>query len=105
MFPTVLDEQAAKTARDNAIATVGEHSEEAWKTDAAVCVARLARSGRPFTSDDVWATGLRKPHEPRALGAIFVYAAKLGTIKKTGRWINSRQTLRHHAPIAEWVGT
>ena len=102
--PTELDTAKSRAARDEAIDRAEKHAREIWMQLALDIIHRLARADRAFTSDDVWAAGLPKSREPRALGAAMRLAAKRGIIRKTGSWVETRQVLRHSAPIAEWVG-
>lgn len=76
---------------------------ESWIADAKAAVL-LAAESKPasFTSDDVWATGLEKPKEPRALGHVMAILSRDGAIAKTGEYRKTEQVSRHAAPIAVW---
>ena len=43
-----------------------------------------ARSHAIVFCDDVWAAGLKRPLQPKALGALFQKAARLGIIERGG---------------------
>ena len=101
---TDLDLEKSKEARDEALERVAAAMLEAWYDKAAAVVEHLAKAGVPFTSDDVWETGLPKPKEPRALGVVFKRAHDSGLIVPTGQWQLTSQTLRHAAPIRVWKG-
>ena len=73
-----------------------------WSAEARSTVLDVARGRPEFTADDVWATGLPKPREPRALGAVMNALARAGLIVATGRYIKTAQASRNRAPIAVW---
>jgi len=104
MRQLVLDLALAKEARDQALEDVARPVPE-WMDEAEDVVLHVARALHVFTSDDVWAAGLEKPREPRALGAVMMSLSNRGLIRKTGRYVRSAQVSRHNAPIAEWVET
>ena len=72
-------------------------------------VWQLARTGLPFTTDDVWllllGKGVAMPPEARALGAIMQAAARGGYIRKTGDYRESERAVCHRNPKAVWQGT
>lgn len=73
-----------------------------WKNAATAVLARLAATGEPFTTDDVWAA-LPRPPEPRALGALIRSAAIAGKIRRVG-WRISERPECHRRPVAMWTG-
>ena len=89
--------------RDRAFTRVAR-VDPAWIERAWTLVELLAQTGREFTPDDVWAAGLDRPQEPRALGPVMMRAAKAGLIVPTGRWVQSRQASQHATPVREWKG-
>lgn len=99
---TELDFTRAREAKTAAIDEVEDHADAAWKYAAYSIVLMVAARGYNFTSDDVWRTGLPKPREPRALGAVFRAAVLAREIEATGSYTKTAQVLRHHAPIAVW---
>jgi len=73
-----------------------------WMAEARTVIRKVAREQREFTSDHVWAAGLARPNEPRALGAALTELARAGFIEKTGKYVKTTQKTRHAAPIAVW---
>lgn len=98
----LFDEHAALIARNEAIARVEAHAEPAWKERALEVVKSLCESVPSFIVDDVWATGLRKPSEARALGAVILQAAKLGYCVGTDQFRPSAQVQCHGNYRREW---
>lgn len=99
IFDAVFGEQAKATG----MARAGEGAGEEWAAEAEAVVLRLAAEKPTFTSDDIWAAGLSRPSEPRALGAVLNRLARLGRIYPSGRYVKTTQASRHRAPIAVWV--
>lgn len=95
----------ARQDRDEGMARVDAATDDAWKDDAADAIERLAATGRPFMSDDVWPAIGRDADPPanmRALGPIMMRAARAGRIVKTGDY---RPSVRSRlAPKPLWVG-
>lgn len=107
LFPTealqqVLDRAASLEAKARGMerAEIGAGLE--WADRAAALVLKVASSKASFTSDDLWAAGLEKPKNPRALGPVLVRLAKFGKIRKTGAFVGTSQKSRHNAPVAIW---
>lgn len=98
----VRDEQLSAIWTDEAIAKVDANTPELWKQAALAAVDKVCRTKRFFTPDDVWATGLEKPENPRALGPIMQQAARLQWCRKTGAYLPSQIPTQHGNPIAEW---
>jgi hypothetical protein len=94
----------AETVRDRHIAQVEHNANPDWLTAAHHTVAQLAAQHHEFTTDDMWQAlaHIDAPHEPRAMGAVMVEAARRGLITKTDRVTNSRRTQCHARPIAIW---
>ena len=97
-----LDFDKARQAKEKAIAQVGAHANPDWNARACAAVLAVASRRLPFTTDHVWATGLEKPREPRALGAVMRSLAVAGLIRPTGRWVDSAQVSRHNTSVREW---
>lgn len=93
---------AEDAARDAAIMQADRHADPAWKAAALDAVKAVAAARPTFVSDDVWATGLPKPREPRALGAIIQRAHLLGYCVPTGQFRGSLQEGRHRGPVRVW---
>jgi hypothetical protein len=75
----------ALAARDEAIQRVDEHADPDWKDHAYDLVVRTAGELYEFTQDDVWDRGLQPTRENRALGPVFLRAARAGVCEKTDR--------------------
>lgn len=91
-----------------AIDRVEEAAHEEWLDAAASAVAALAATGRPFTTDDVWARLEDvdvETHEPRAMGAVVRAATRDGLIARTGEFRESERVAAHRNPKAVWIGT
>ena len=70
----------------------------------------LANQGVPFTSADIRDLMEKKfptlsTHDDRALGAVMRKLSSNGTIRPTGRYVNSKRTRNHNRPLREWEGT
>lgn len=90
----------ATAARDEAIAAVDTAADPDWKEAALEAVRVTARSLPEFIGDDVWATGLKRPREARALGPVFMRAKRRGWIEKTDR---ARPSVNSHlGPVTVW---
>ncbi len=87
---------------DAAVDRVEQSADEGWKQEAKVIVRRLAETRPGFTADDVWAEGLAKPIEPRALGAIFRWASQSNLIEKTHEINVSEQVTNHGSMQNVW---
>ncbi len=87
----------AQAERDAALAQVSENADDAWKAYAWEWLVAYLRAHATFFPDDVWAAGLSKPRELRALGPLVLRAARLRYITKTGQL---RQRTRGHATTA-----
>lgn len=93
---------AARQARDEAIARVDAHANPEWKEEALRAIHTLAQRAASFTCDDVWETGLPKPHEGRALGSVMLRAARLGYIERTTEYVTSTQKGNHANRRVVW---
>lgn len=78
-------------------------ADEEWKNRALETVKAVAEANAEFTADDVWATGLEKPLEARALGGIMSRAKHSGWIVKSGRSQKTTQPESHGADIVIWT--
>ena len=94
--------EAATLALEAALARVEANAPQDWKNAATAVLARLAATGKPFTTDDVWAA-LPHPPEPRALGALMRKASIAGQIRRVG-WRESVRPECHRRPVAVWIG-
>lgn len=91
---------AAREARDAGMAQVDEHADPAWKDYARDWILAYLRTHPTMFTDDLWAAGLTKPHQMRALGPIILSLARQGHIVKTGRY--RPRTLGHLAEGPVW---
>lgn len=94
--------ELGRMKRDHALEVVERGAPDGWMDAAVLLIERTARLRSTFTSDDVWEAGLEPPPEPRALGAAFTKAVRLGYIERTGTFTTTRRSSRHAAPIAVW---
>lgn len=85
-----------------------EHEEttarEAWKQDALDLIVQLAKTGREFTSDDLYKSGLGPAPHPNLVGPVFHRAMNLGYIVPTHQVRRSRRKARRHGWVAEYRG-
>jgi hypothetical protein len=93
-----------KTLLDEAIKQVEINAAEDWLSEADAAVDILAAARISFTTDDVWQKLTTKTHEPRAMGAVMLRAARDGLIKSTGQWAESNRPASHRRPLRVWVG-
>ena len=100
-----LDIFAEAEARKQQGMAVADASQPlAWKNNVDHVITLLARTGRPFTSDDVSAITGDSPTGSRgAMGARFSHAAKHGVIRRCG-YTPSRRAAVHMHPVSLWVG-
>ena len=86
-----------------------EHEEtinrEAWTADALDLIEQLAKTGREFTSDDLYNAGLGPAPHPNMVGPVFYRAMNLGYIIPTHRVRKSQRKARRRGWIAEYIGT
>lgn len=104
--PTLDDALAATfAAAQDGMDRAERHADPDWKDACRRIIKSLARSGEPFTSDDVCAALDRVPestHDRRAVGPMIAAAGRRGEIVKTGGW--RRSTRRHGSMQWLWIG-
>lgn len=103
---SLFDWSEAQRQRDVSIQQVGEHADQDYMRVALRIVAELARTGQPFTTDDVIARmpdGVSTP-EPRALGAVMTIARRQGIVEPTSQYRNSTMMTCHGRPKRLWRG-
>ncbi len=100
--PSLFDLAGERVRRDLAIAQADEHAPDDWRARARAALAEVARSLPLLCSDDVWATGLEKPREARALGAVFQWARREGMIVRTSQFRQSAQVGCHAMDVRVW---
>jgi hypothetical protein len=103
---SLFDQIGAIQARDEAINRVNEHAEPIWKRAALMAIRSIAVEQTELTTDDVWLwlheMAIETPHEPRALGAMMVKAARAGLISPTDRTRKSLRPVCHANPKRVW---
>jgi hypothetical protein len=87
--------------RDRSMAQVEAHTPDGWAAAARSVIIDLSNRLPGFTSDDIWATGLPKTREPRALGPVLARLAREGVIVPVG-YQQTRQASRNAAPVRVW---
>lgn len=99
----------AKALRDAGFAQVLDAFTASLMDHVVLAIHRLARSGAPFTSDDVYAR-LRPEARaalaahPNAIGALMQQAARRREIQKTGAYVQSTRPERRAGTVAVWRG-
>ena len=66
-------------------------------------IGRLARQRGTITSDDL-PDDLRAAAQlrPGEIGLVFRWAARLGLVVSTGRWVPSTRPTAHGRPVQQW---
>ena len=107
MATDAFDHDAARVARDGAIATVDDAASEAWKEAALAAVRYVCERRAQFTTDAVWfvldRTAVDAPNEPRAMGAIMRQAVAAGWCAPVPD--QTRKSVRvacHRRPLQVW---
>lgn len=73
-----------------------------WAQKAYEVLVKVATCHEEFTPDDIWAAGLEKPPEARALGSVTRRAKVEGLIEKTGRVRPTTQPESHGTDVTIW---
>jgi hypothetical protein len=100
--PFLLDVAEAQRRRDAAIERAYSGAGEEWKRAASWAIYTVALENRFLTGDEVWASGLPKPHEPRALGPMMKRAEKAGILRNTDENVSSAAPTRHRGAHYKW---
>lgn len=102
----IFDAHAARQARDEAVARVDAHAEDAWKLAALDAIYFIARRYDEFTTDAVWwllaQAEVQAPHEERAMGAVVQSAQRQGWIQRTERTHKSVRPECHTRDLRVW---
>lgn len=77
-------------------------TDSGWAVLAYAAVLQVAQSQPEFTPDDIWATGLQKPGDARALGGVMRRVRQEGLIEKTGRVQPTTQPESHGTDVTVW---
>lgn len=99
-LPTQLS--LSDALRDQGLAIVDSAESDDWKARADAAMERLARSGQPFSSEDLRAE-VGDPEHANAMGAVFHRAARRRLIRRYGFVTYQRPESHAHVGIA-WVG-
>lgn len=99
----VLDFAESKRRKELGRSLVMASADDDWVADAERAILFVASIGHPFTSDNVWETGLRPARVPQTLGALFMRLARAGLIKKNGNYIKSAKPSRNSSVLCVWV--
>lgn len=106
MLQPEFDFEAARAARDAGMAQAAQHAEDLqpkWGELAIERIRAYAATHPEFISEECtdWAAaqGFTSPADPRAWGAPFQKAARLGIIRKVGYGVSQR---RHLSPTPLW---
>lgn len=75
-----------------------------WSIDAYWVIYELAKTGEPFTSDDVWEKMTYLPDNNSAMGAVFRKALTDKIIEGEGHFVLSRRPSAHSRPVRVWKG-
>lgn len=96
------DPRKSREGRDAGMQAAVDGATPEWKHAARAAVRRVAAEMAEFTTDDVWATDLPMPREPRALGPIMNSLAKEGLIEITDRTRTTVRAVAHAGPKRVW---
>jgi hypothetical protein len=98
--------EAAKRARDEAMARAKAAAEAAWVRAVQDVIIWVAVNQLFLSTNNVWVRlanlDVPEPHENRTLGPYMLAAARKGFIEKTERTTPSIRKSRHHADIRVW---
>lgn len=101
-LPAPTGRQLKKQGMDQ----VDANADPLWKQHAMTCITQLCTERDTLTADDVWealdAGNYQKPHEPKAMGAIFRTAAARRLIESTDQFVESRRPEAHARAIRVW---
>lgn len=99
--PLLLDIREAEKRRDAAIERAYVGAQPEWRTAASWAIYTVALQQPFLNGDEVWASGLPKPDEPRALGPMMTKAEKAGIIRYLGNR-RSESVTRHRGFQGNW---
>lgn len=102
---TLFDPVEGERGKREGMANAEQGAGQDWRDDALAAIELIASKMLEFTTDDVREfTNLSDPPSGnwRALGPAMKRAQGQGVIRPTGRFVLTRQTLRHRAPVAVW---
>jgi hypothetical protein len=93
--------ELGRRVRDEGVAFGNANGDAWWRDCFDRAVGHLASTGHKFTTDEVFAQGVRLPDHPNRVGAA---AAKSGVIAPAGYRLSTRPS-RHAGVVREWTGT
>ena len=104
--PSLFDLATGLALKEEAVAKVIAHADPLWKKEAFASVVKWARTGKAFTSDEVWndLKDVVSTPEPRAMGALILKASRENLIKPTGEYWQSKRPECHGRRITVWIG-
>lgn len=97
--PNLLDLAAAMAGAEQADA----NADSWWRDGALRAVEHLASTGREFTADDLRDLGVPEPDNSARWGALFLAAARAGTVVCVGARRSTRGP-RHGSLVRVWRG-
>ena len=83
--------------------TLAKDSQLNWHTEAVLCIQAMARTGKPFTAEDVVAEIGSPTGSGKVIGAAFNTVARSGMIWRCGERPADRKT-SHRRMLAVWRG-
>jgi hypothetical protein len=98
-----MTSEGARRKREGTERVGGRPQDAPWRAVAWSRLLDLARTGRPFTSEDV-TRSVGQPSHPNAVGALLSNAARSGVIRRVGM-VQAGRANQHAALIGEWEGT
>lgn len=97
-----LDLFTGRKFREAAMERVAKGTPPEWLAAMASAVMAVAREMSEFTTDEVWKKLGSQPREPRALGAVIMSLSRGGSIRRTGKFKQSKRPECHCRPLAVW---
>lgn len=83
--------------------TIAKEAQSNWHNEAVVCIRQMARTGRPFTAEDVVAAIGAPTGSGKVIGAAFNTVARSNMIWRCGERPADRKT-SHRRMLAVWRG-
>lgn len=97
-----IPRQLGLIRRDKGMLLVKESAGPEWVDEAEKVIHKLSTELSTFTSDDIWAAGLSRPKNSKALGPVLTSVARAGVIEATGDFRQTTQASRNGAPVRVW---
>lgn len=96
------DPEEGARRRDEALDRVERGVGDTWMDEAIAHIIAVCETRQTFLVDDVWAAGLPRPREARAIGAAMTKARRLKLIEPTSDFKASAQPQCHRNPRRIW---